>query len=196
MKLPQSKEELFYMILERKRRSKVSFIEAIYDFVDEYMMIFFRETKLGHTCRAGCNLCCYQPIVLTPLECSEIQKYLSLLDDTDIKMRFLAEKQQWIEWCNLFHESSPPQEGVIFERWKGKSCVFLNPLSNFCDIYPVRALVCRLTFNLQTCTDFSALRLDKPEIKWSEEILEDIQTENGRSKVFPLMSFLTNFYGV
>jgi Fe-S-cluster containining protein len=170
----------------RREKGKTTFLAAAYEVFDELTAYLFK--KIRFFCHAGCNLCCHQPVLVSPIELGEIKLFVDNLDQatrSSIESRFLAVKHDWLGWIGQFRKSEPPTEAQIYERWKGHKCFCLN-LSGRCDIYPVRPIVCRLSCNDLECVDYLTLRLEDPLIDVFRALLDKIQDQRGLR--FPLQN--------
>lgn len=181
----------------RKSQGNTTFIGTLYEVIDVATKKALCDLPRKIACKASCSFCCHQPIAATFLEWAEVWRYmltLPLKKREAIKQRFEAIKEEWLNWCGQTGGSDHQIEELeVLDYWGGKPCVFLNPGTNECDIYPARVYVCRTTFSFETCASFRAFRLEPQVIQWVKELMIDFQAKGDQTTMYLLLSFLSSF---
>ena len=124
-----------------------------------------REEKRGRSisCKAGCGVCCYQMVPLSPPEAIWITELIDYLEKSKWKglLRKFVEIEQMLSELGMVEELMDPEysDDVALDISKRYfnlkiACPFL--VNNSCGIYPYRPVACReynVTSPAQYCTD-------------------------------------------
>jgi Fe-S-cluster containining protein len=108
-------------------------------------------------CLPGCTACCYQLVVVSPLEAHALAAYLAAHPELHASItkrvaswqETVAEEpdlQAALARLNAAEGYLPAEEGAALELEYfrvGLPCPFLDPETELCTVYPVRPFVCR-----------------------------------------------------
>ena len=126
---PNIAEESFREAVNQKREKGFSFILAVYQTLNKFLVKEREKSGMVLACKKGCFSCCYQLVCCTEMEIDEIVRFVRRMPK--VRRRSLQKrlKRFAIRWQKYFQSNqvtliANPYKPI--QDWKGQPCPFLN----------------------------------------------------------------------
>lgn len=187
--------EAFQKAIDRKKRSGLSFVLAVYRTLDEFLKKEKENSGKVLACKKGCSSCCYQLVSCTEMEIDEIFKFIKAMPKLrrrPLKRRLKNFATKWQKYYRRNEIALRKDPFKPLQDWTGRACPFLNESGGFCDVYPVRIIDCRTASSLIPCNEGGkGERFLFQSESWANNlILDEEQKRAGKMQVTPIHHWL------